>query len=79
MAALTEERQSVEERVSRIEGAQAHFATKADVAQSETRITRQLAEIRAEIAKSEARVIRWMLAIGGFGIAAITVINRLLG
>ena len=79
MPTLTEERPSIEERVSRIEGAQAHLATKADAAQSETRITRQLAEIRAEIAKSEARVIRWMLAIGGFGIAAITVINRLLG
>ena len=79
MSTATDERQSTEERVSRIEGAQAHLATKADLAQAETRITGQIAEIRAEIAKSEARMIRWMLTIGGFGIAAVTILYRLFG
>ena len=130
MAVITEERLSTEERVSRIEGGQAHLATKADVAQSEARTATRIAEsatstsaqiaesearnsaqiaesearssaridmvlaelaelrkefaefraeIRVEMAKSESRTTRWMLTIGGFGIAAITILYRLLG
>ena len=101
MPPLTERRPSTEERVSRIEGVQPHLATKADVAEVETRLTRQIAEsetrltrqiveseartneliaaFRDEMAKSETRMIRWMLTSVGFGIAAITVMYRLLG
>ena len=83
MPPLTEQRPSTEERVSRIEGAQPHLATKADVAEAEARITRQIAEAEArltkQIAESDTRMIRWMLAFAGFGIAAVTVMYRLFG
>ena len=115
MAVITEERLSTEERVSRIEGGQAHLATKADVAQSEARtatriaesearnsaqiaesearssaridmvlaelaeIRKEFAEFRVEMAQRETRMTIWMLTIGGFGIAAITILYRLLG
>ena len=55
-----EERTSTEERVSRIEGVLPHLATKADVVESEARVTRQIADLRTEtrtqIVESEARV-----------------------
>ena len=49
---------TVEERLSRIEGAYEHLANKADVSQLEIRM-----------ADSEARMIRWMvgLVLGGLG------------
>ena len=49
---------TVEERLSRIEGAYEHLATKADVSQLEIRMV-----------NSEARMIRWMvgLVLGGLG------------
>ena len=96
-----EERPSTEERVSYIEGAYGHLATKEDVAnlradmrtaiaesetrvtrlvaESETRTTKLIAELRAEIAESQTKSTRWMLAIAGFIIAAITLLDRLLG
>ncbi len=50
---------TVEERLSRIEGAYEHLATKADVSQLEIRMV-----------NSEARMIRWMvgLVLGGLGV-----------
>ena len=57
-----EERTSTEERVSRIEGVLPHLATKADVVESEARVTRQISDLRTEtrtqIAETEARVTR---------------------
>ena len=49
---------AVEERLSRIESAYEHLATKADVSQLEIRMV-----------DSEARMIRWMvgLVLGGLG------------
>ena len=49
---------TVEERLSRIEGAYEHLATKADVSQLEIRMV-----------NSEARMTRWMvgLVLGGLG------------
>ena len=94
MPPLTEQRPSTEERVSRIEGAQPHLATKADVAEAEARIARQIAEsetrtnrqiaesearLTKQIAESDTRMIRWMLTFAAFGIAAITVMYRLFG
>ena len=72
MVMRAEERPSTEERLSRLEGAYPHLATKADVAELR-------ADFRAENAKSEARMIRWLLAVGGLIVAAITLIDRLLG
>lgn len=50
---------TVEERLSRIEGAYEHLATKADVSQLDIRMV-----------DSEARMIRWMvgLVLGGLGV-----------
>lgn len=50
---------TVEERLSWIEGAYEHLATKADVSRLEIRM-----------ADSEARMIRWMvgLVLGGLGV-----------
>ena len=50
---------TVEERMSRIEGAYEHLATKANVSQLEIRMV-----------DSEARMIRWMvgLVLGGLGV-----------
>ena len=50
---------TVEERLSRIEGAYEHLAAKADVSQLEIRMV-----------DSEARMIRWMvgLVLGGLGV-----------
>ena len=49
---------TVEERLSRVEGAYEHLSTKADVSRLEIRM-----------ADSEARMIRWMigLVLGGLG------------
>ena len=59
MPPLTERRPSTEERVSRSLFVQPRLATKADVAESEARITRQIAESEArtsrQIVESEAR------------------------
>ena len=86
MTINTEERPPTEERVSYLEGAYGHLATKEDVAnlrtaiaESETRVIRLIAELRAEIAESQTKSTRWMLAIAGFIIAAITLLDRLLG
>lgn len=86
MTINTEERPPTEERVSYLEGAYGHLATKEDVAnlrtaiaESENRVIRLIAELRAEIAESQTKTTRWMLAIAGFIIAAITLLDRLLG
>ena len=68
MPAPREERTTIEERVSRIEGEQTHLATKADIA-----------ELRVEIAKSEARTARWIIASVSLGVAVMTIMYRLLG
>ena len=90
MTINAEERPPAEERVGYLEGAYGHLAAKADVAnlradmrtaiaESETRVTRQIAELRAEIAESQTKATRWMIVIGGFIIAAITLLNSILG
>ena len=112
MVINVEERPPTEERVSYLEGAYGHLATKEDVAnlradlrtaiaetetrvtqrvaesetrmtrliaESETRTTKLIAELRAEIAESQTKTTRWMIIIGGFIIAAITLLNSILG
>ena len=62
---------TVEERLSRIEGAYEHLATKADVSQLEIRMV-----------NSEARMIRWMVGLVlcglGVGIGLTTFLVRAL-
>ena len=54
----------MEERLSRLEGAYEHLATKADIADLRT-------ELLVEIAKMEARLTRWTVGtiIVGLGVA----------
>ena len=54
----------MEERLSRVEGAYEHLATKADLADLRT-------ELLVEIAKMEARLTRWTVGtiIVGMGVA----------
>ena len=75
----TEQRPSTEERVSRIEGEQRHLATKADIAELRAEIAKSEARTSARIAASEARNIRWMIALITLAIAAITLLDKLLG
>ena len=62
---------SIEERVSRLEGAYEHLATKADVAELK-------AELKADIAHIEARILRWLLPTVIASIGATAAIVRLM-
>lgn len=93
MVINTEERRSIKERVSRIEGGYDHLATKEDVANVRTDVAgvrTDIANVRTEAAESEARNAqrtaesearnrRWLIAIGGLIVAAITLLDRLFG
>ena len=57
MATETRERITDPERLSRLEGAHMHMATKADLAALETRLTALIAESDEKRAASEARVM----------------------
>ena len=56
MATETRERITDPERLSRLEGAHLHMATKADLAAVETRVTEKILE-------SENRVIKWVVGV----------------
>ena len=67
-------------RISRIEGAQEHFATKADV----EGVKAEVAEARADFARAEARQLRWMVAaiFGGISLssgAALAIARLTMG
>ena len=47
---------TLEQRVSRIEGAYEHLATKADLSQLENRLT-------SDISQLETRLIKWMVGL----------------
>ena len=47
---------AMEERLSRLEGAYEHLATKADLAELK-------GELKAEMAHMEVRLVRWMIGI----------------
>ena len=56
---MTTTDQSVEERVSRLEGAYEHLATKADVADVKVEVAEvkvEVAELKSEIARVEAKI-----------------------
>ena len=79
MTTETRERITDPERLSRLEGAYGHLATKADVAALETRLVEK-------IASSETRIIKWAIgiavsvfaALAGLIIGALTLLYRLL-
>ena len=63
MATETRERITDPERLSRLEGAHLHMATKADIAALETRLTEKMLE-------SENRLIKWGVGIAVTAFAA---------
>ena len=64
MATETRERITDPERLSRLEGAHLHMATKADIAAVETRVMARIAETNEKILESESRVIKWVVGVG---------------
>ena len=73
---------TIEERVSRLEGAHEHFATKADIADVKTELAEAKAELKAELAsvkadmrelRSELKAMetRLLLRLGGLLIASV--------
>ena len=63
MATETRERITDPERLSRLEGAHLHMATKADLAALETRLVEKILE-------SENRLIKWGIGIAATAFAA---------
>ena len=59
-----------EERLSRLEGAYEHLATKADVESVKV----SMEAMKVEMARSEARLIKWMVGTVLTGIVAATAI-----
>ena len=84
MATETRERITDPERLSRLEGAHLHMATKADLAASEARViamvvetnekiaetNQKIAETNERIVESESRLIRWGIGIAVTAFAA---------
>lgn len=70
---------TAEERLSRLEGAYDHLATKADIANVET----QISGLRAEMHRINAANIKWgasfMAGALVVGLGAVTAIVRFLG
>ncbi len=89
MTIQTDDRPSTEERVSRLEGAYDHLATKADVADVRTEIAEvrievadvrtEVVKLRAEMAAMETRMVKWLVSAVGIGVAITVALNRLLG
>ena len=74
MATETRERITDPERLSRLEGAHLHMATKADLAASEARVMAMVAEseirLTEKILESENRLIKWGVGIAATAFAA---------
>ncbi len=70
---------TLEERVSRLEGAYDHLATKADVAE----VHIKLEQMNAAIYRLESRIIKWMvgavLAAAAIAVSLTLVLQRVLG
>ena len=86
MATAESTTDDLRERVSRLEGGYEHVATKADLANLETRMETRFAQMEARFAQMEARIAqlenRLLLKFGGMLIAStgITIaVLRLLG
>ena len=74
---------TLEERVSHLEGAYEHLATKADVAEAKAELKADISEVKAALYQMESRLIRWMVGmllgsvVGASSIAIL--VQRLIG
>ena len=66
---------TIEERVSHLEGASGQWATKSDLAALETRLTKDIGDLRAELKGDISSVIKWMAMFQLGGLAAIAAIK----
>lgn len=71
---MTTANSSTEERVSRLEGAYEHLATKEDVAKVQTEVV----GVRVDMAILENRLIRWMVGTVISGMIAISAVTALI-
>ena len=78
MATETRERITDPERLSRLEGAHEHMATKADLAATEARLMAKIAETNEKINASERRLIMWAIGIAVSSITALAGIGLLM-
>ena len=79
MTTQTDDRPSTEERVSRLEGAYDHLATKADVRTEIAELRAEVLKWRADLSAMESRLIRWLVSVVGVGVAVNVALNKLLG
>ncbi len=87
MTTAVDDRISVEDRVSRLEGAYEHLATKADLAELKAELKSDIGGLRAEfkedLGKLHASLVKWMVGVmvGGVGAMAgiALLIQRLSG
>ena len=67
-----------EERLSRLEGAYEHLATKADLQTLEARMVKQMGDLEARMIKqigdSETRMVKWMVGLMVGSVVAATAI-----
>ena len=74
---------ALEERVSYLEGAHEHLATKADVAAVNRTVKTDIAAVKTDIAKLETRLIKWIIGLMVASIAVAStvalLIQRLIG
>ena len=74
---MTTTNSSTEERLSRLEGAYEHLATKADIAKVETQIAQletKIAELQALMEQKFANQTRWFVGFMLSGMAFMTVV-----
>ena len=72
---------TAEERISRIEGAIPHLATKEDIAELRGDMYGETGGLRSEIAelRGELRALRWIMGAVGVGLAALNLALKFLG
>ena len=66
------------DRISRLEGAYEHLATKADLAQMETRLSQQMADMEVRMAQMETRLTWRLIGAVGAMAAVMALIERFL-
>ncbi len=66
------------ERMSRLEGAYEHLATKADIALLKSDLAEVKGELKADLAEMESRLIKWTVGAIVGASAVVAVIVRLL-
>ena len=79
MTTETRERITDPERLSRLEGAYGHLATKADIAALETRLTEKIAALETRMTKWAIGIaVSLFVALASLIAAALTFLYRLL-